>query len=238
MALTEGMNDIVDDMLFSYDARIKGMGDLFETSHQVLQGFRDSLLDTKEDRKIINNELRENLAKNESLRKRDFDNMMKGILSAQDDREKELRTLLNSYINEQKEMAQILRDSLDKLRTSVSNNEVVRINDFRDMMKDILVTQDRRKAYVTSKLKEFRKEQQETAERLKKLLAKGRDLRTRDLKLMLRELNINQKERLSHRQKRQIEVKNLLGGFNKKRGEATGKWRALQEQMKQRRAVL
>ncbi len=47
MTLAEDMNNNVDDMFSSYDAGIKSMGDFFETTHQVLLGFRDSLLDDK-----------------------------------------------------------------------------------------------------------------------------------------------------------------------------------------------
>ena len=91
------LKDVVEDIVTSYEARIQSIASIFDTTHQIFEGFQDSFLDAKQEREKVNAELRENLARNESLRRKDFDNMMNSILSSQDGREKEVRNLLKDY---------------------------------------------------------------------------------------------------------------------------------------------
>ena len=83
MPLAEERGNIVDHIVSSYETRVQNMGTLFHTTHQILQGFQDSLLDTKEEQEKLNAELREKFARNKSLRRKDFDYMMEGIISGQ-----------------------------------------------------------------------------------------------------------------------------------------------------------
>jgi len=219
MPLEEAIKNILEDIISSYEDRIHNIGAIFDTTHQILECFQDSFLDTRWEREKINAELRENLAKNESLRKRDFDNMIQGILSSQEEREKEVRNLLNRYLNEQKEMAHTLRENLKNFKDSLARGEAQRVKKFQGMIKEILTKQDERKDEVTSKLKEFQKEQQEMAKRLKELLDKGRELQIKDLKLMLKEFKAQRKERLVCQEERKKEVRSMLVDFKKERVE-------------------
>ena len=168
------MNKIVNNILSSYEARIKSIGSIFDTTHQILQGFQEALLDTRQEREKIRVELRESLTKNGSLRRKDFDNMMQSILLTQEEREKEVGNLLNQYFNEQREMAQALRERLERFKDSLARGEALRLKEFQSLIKEILAKQIERKDKVTSGLKEFQKEQEVLAKRLKGLLAKGR----------------------------------------------------------------
>jgi len=232
------MKNITENVISSYEWSIQSIEAILDTTHQFFEGFQDSFLDTKQERDKINGELRESLAKNESLRRKDFDNMMQGILSTQDEREKEVRNLLKTYLNEQKEMARALRENLEKFKDSIPKGEAQRVKEFQVMIKEILVKQDERKDKVTSKLKEFQKEQQEMAKRLRELLAKGKELRIKDLKSMLKEFKARHQERIARQGERRQEVKNLLGGFKKERVEAAKNWRSAQKKMAQRRTDL
>jgi len=229
------MEHIVNNIFSSYEARIQTMGEIFDTTHQLLKSFQESFLDTKQEREKINAALRENLAKNGSLRRKDFDNMMQGILSTQDEREKEVRNLLNSYLNEQREMAQALRERLERFKDSLARGEALRLKEFQSLIKEILAKQDERKDEVTSRLKEFQKEQEVSAKRLKELLAKGRELRIRDFKLMLKEFKAHHQERRARQEERGEEVRSMLGDFKKESVEAAKKWRDVQKKMAQRR---
>lgn len=213
--ISNGMKNIVDNIVSSYETRIQSISTLFDTTHQVLQGFQDSLLDTREERGKLNEELRENLAKNKSLRRKDFDNLMEGIILTQNEREKEVRNLLNSYLHEQKEMAQDLRKNLKKFKDSLAKGEARRVKEFQEMIREILVKQEERKDKVTLRLKEFKKEQIVLTSKLKELLAKGKELRIRDLKSMLQEFNARYKERLGRQEERKKEVRQLLDEFRK-----------------------
>lgn len=237
MSLVEELKSLTENIISSYESRIQSIEGIFDTTHQLLEGFQESFLDTKQEREKLSAELRENLAKNESLRKKDFDNMMQGILSIQDEREKEVRDLLKGYLNEQREMAHTLRDSLSKVKDALAKGEVQRVKEFQILIKDILARQEERKEEVTSKLKEFQKGQQEMAKRFKELLAKGSQLRIRDLKSMLREFKTQHKERIARQEERRDGVWSMLGDFKKERVEAAKNWQALQKKMAQRRSV-
>jgi hypothetical protein len=217
MPIAEDMRHIVDHTVSSYETRVQNIGTLFDTTHQILRGFQDSLLDTKQEREKLNAELRENLAKNKSLRRKDFEHMTEGIISAQNEREKEVRDVLNTYLNEQRAMARDLKENLGKFRDSLGEGEVQRVKEFQQMIKEILAKQTGRKDEVISKLKEFKKEQKMLASRLKELLAKGKDLRIKDLKRMLNEFKSQYEERLARQEERKREVRQLLGERKKAR---------------------
>jgi chromosome segregation ATPase len=217
MPLAQDMKNIVEDIISSYETRLEGMGVIFDTTYQLLQGFQDSFIDKKQEREKLIVELRNNLAKNNSLRKNDFDNMMQDILSTQDKREKEVRNLLNRYLNERKEMAQALRGNLEKFKDSLAKGEIQRVKEFQNMIKEVIDEQEKRKDEVTSKLKAFQKEQKEMAKRLKELLAKDKELRIEDLKSMLERLKIRNRERTDRQEQRKKEVHGTLSDLKKER---------------------
>ena len=95
MPLAKDMKNPLESIVSSYEAKIRSIGAIFDTTHQLLQSFQGSFLDTRQERERLKAELRENLAKNESLRKKDFDNIMQDILSTQERKEQEVRNLLN-----------------------------------------------------------------------------------------------------------------------------------------------
>jgi len=200
---------LMDDIISSYEERIAGVQSIFDTTHQLIEGFQDSFLDTKQEREKLKVELRENLAQSESLRKKDFDNMMQAILSAQEIKEKEVRDLLKNYLNEQRAMAHTLRDNLAEIKGALTKGEAIRVKEFQGIIKDILARQDERKDEVACGLKDFQKVQQEMAERLKELLAKGSELRIKDLKSMLKEFQARHKERIARQEERRGEVRHF-----------------------------
>lgn len=219
MPLTEDIKHTADNIIFSCEAGLQSLGAISDNTYQILQGFQDSILDIKQEREQIRAELRECLARNKSLRRKDFNNMMQGILSVQDERGKEGRNLMTNYFIDQKNTADALRENLAKFKDSLLKGEILRVKEFQEMIKKILATQEERKEEVTSELKEFQKERQEMAKKLKELLAKGRDLRIKDFKSMLEEFNISNKERITRQEERGEEVQGMLGNFKKKRVE-------------------
>lgn len=235
MPVYKDSNNLVNNILHSYEARIQSIGSVFDVTHQILQGFQDVLLDTRQERENIRAELRESLAKNESLRRKDFDNMMQGILLIQEERRQEVRNLLNRYLNEQREMVQALRENLKKFKVSLAKGEAQRIKGFKEIIKEILAKQDKRKEEITSSLKEFQKEQAMLSKRLKELLAKGKELRIKDFKSMVREFESQHKDRINRQQERREMVLNMLEAFKKQRVEAAENLRLGQKNKTQRR---
>ncbi|MBI4690598.1 MAG: hypothetical protein HY754_10085 [Nitrospirae bacterium] len=197
MPLKEDITHMFDAVIFSCEARLQSLGAISETTRQILQGVNDSLNDAKrypfpdikQERERIKAELRESLARNKSLRKKDFDNMMRGILSVQDEKEKEVRNLLNDYFIEQKSVTEALRENLAKLRESFHKGEVQRVKELQEQIKDILTGQEEGKKKVIARLKDFQREQQELIKNLRELLSRGKDLGINDLKLLRKKFN-------------------------------------------------
>lgn len=222
------LKNAAENVISSYETRIESVGAIFDTSHQIFDDFQETFLGNKEEGRKISAQLRDILAHNEHLRKKDFDSMTQGVLSAQEEREAEVKNLLKGYLNQQREMARTLRENLTKFKDALAKGGVQRVKEFHEMIKEVWTNQDARKEEVTSKLKEFQKEQQEMAKRLKTLLAKGRGLRIKDLKSMLQEFRTQHKERLAHRIERRKEVNKMLGTFKQERKETTQNWQVRQ----------
>ena len=220
MSVSEDMKNIVEDIVSSYESRIQNMSSVFDTACQLIGGFQDSSLDARQERQEIKVQIREILAENEHLRKRDFDNMMQDILSIQDERKKDIRDLLNGYLNEQREKANALRENLEKFRNSLAESEGQRVNEFRAFMQEIFAGQEKRKEEVISSLKEFQREQRETAERLRELLDKGKNLRIKDLKSVLKEFKILHYERSASREERKRKVRAMRDDVRREKIEA------------------
>jgi len=238
MTLAEGMQDIAENIVASYEMRSRSIGSLFDTAHQILEGFQQSFLDTRQEREIISAQLRESLTKNESLRRKDFDHMMQGILSTQEERERQVREGLNSYLTEQREMIHTLGDNLAKFKDALARGEAQRVKEFQPLIQEILAKQDERKNEVTSQLKEFQKQQHELARTLKELLAKGKELRIKDLKRMLEEFQAQHQERIAGQSERRKDARNMLDELKTERLAAGKNWQDMQKKMTQARAGL
>jgi hypothetical protein len=236
MASADKMKDIVDGIFASYEARSRSIGSLFDTTHQILEGFQSSFFEARQERAKINDQLRENLAENESLRRKDFDQMMRGILSAQEDRENHVREELNRYLVEQREMVHMLGDSLARFKDDLAGGETQRIKEFQSLIQEILAKQDERKNEVTSELQEFQKQQQALAHTLKELLAKGHELRIKDLKRMLGEFHAQRQERIFMQEERKMDVHGRLNELHKERVAAAMSFQEMQAKITQARA--
>ena len=236
MSLAEEMKDLVDNIFTSYEARSRSIGSLFDTTHQILEGFQSSFIEARKERETINNQLRESLTENESLRRKDFDQMMRGILSIQEDRENHVREELNHYLVEQGEMVHMLGDSLATIKDTLAEGEAQRIKEFKSLIQEIIAKQDERKNEVTFKLKEFQKQQQELTRTLKELLAKGHELRIKDFKQMLGEFHERRQERIFVQKERRLDVCARLNELHKERAAAAKSLQDMQKKMTQARA--
>lgn len=224
-ALSEDLKNIVDDIISSYETRIQNIESILEPIHQTLDTFQKSYLETKQEQEKASIQLRENLARNHHLRRKDFDQMMKNVLLTQDEKENLARDLLVSYLNQQKEMMSALKDNLAKAREALNNGQVDRIKELQGIIKEMFAQAEKRKEEVTTKLRELQEEQTQMLSRVKALLAKGEQLRIKDFKEMLREFRLQHQERIAQKHQRKQEVRRMLISFKKKRLE----WRESQK---------
>jgi hypothetical protein len=231
MPLEEDIDNTIENIIYSYEAKIRSIGAIFDTTHQLLNSFQISFLDTRQQRERLNAELRENLAKNESLRKRDFDSMMQDILSSQDQREKQVRDLLNSYLDEQKKMADVLRSNLGKIKDALAKGQAQRVREFQDTIKEILSNQEDKKRKAVLELEGFQQEQKDMLRALKELLNKGSGIRIKDLKSMLAAFKPQHKRRAIQPKEEKDTMQKAPGDFDGDRLDMAEGWQATQKKV-------
>lgn len=215
MGIADDIKRLTNEVVFSYESRISEVGIIIDNTYRILEEFK-----TK--RNEMSNQLKENLAKEGSLRKKDFDSTMEEILSRQDEREKQVKDLLRTFLEEQKEAAQTIKKNL-------SEGEKVRINDFKKILQDIQARQKGGENEVNMMLKEFQKGHKEMVESLRTLLDKGEAIRANDFKEMIKNIRSRQIERTN-------EVREKLDEFRKERQEMASEWHKLTIAMAKKRA--
>ena len=214
MGIAEDMKRVAEEIVSSYQSRISTVAMIIDNTHQLLEDFKNK-------RNEMSNHLKETLARQESLRKKDFDNMMKDILSHQDEREKQVRDLLKTFFEEQKEIAQVIKRNL-------AEGEKVRISDFKKMLENIKARQKTRENEASVMLKEFQTEYKEMAESLRSLLDKREAIRINEFKEMLKDIRSRQIERAK-------EVRTRLDEFRKERQDMASGWNRLTAVMAEKR---
>ncbi len=206
MGIAEDMKRLTQEIVSSYQSRVSTIGVIIDDTHQLLEDFRTR-------RSGMTNQLKETLAKGGSLRKKDFDKMMKDILSCQDEREQQVKDLLRTFFEEQKEIAEIVKNNLEE-------GEKVRIYDFKKTLQDIQTRQKTRENEVSMTLKEFQREYREMAESLRSLLDKEEVIQIKDFKEALKNIRSRQIERTK-------EVRAKLDDFRKEQQDVVSEWHRL-----------
>ena len=144
-----------DNIITSYETRIQKIQTAFqssenitESSYSLFDNVHNSLNDLKKERDILNSRLCETLAKNGSLRKKDYNTMMSGILSALEEKEKEAESQFLDFIEAQKETAQALKNSLLGIKDITSQDANEKITIIKEQLSHISKQQEMRKETV------------------------------------------------------------------------------------------
>lgn len=119
---------IAENIIASYEARIRVVKETVEDTHKMLGEFRRK-------REKMAEELRESLAKFQSLRKKDFDRMMGDILALQKEREESVKIMLSNFQTQEMKVVQDLRKML-------ARGENLRIQDFKKTLAKIKKDQE------------------------------------------------------------------------------------------------
>jgi len=215
MGIAEDMKRLGMEIVSSYESRISAVAMSIDSTHRILEDFKIKRVE-------ISNQLRETLAKEGSLRKKDFNEMMKDILSHQDEREKQVRDSLKTFLEEQKRIAEIIKKNL-------AEGKKVKINDFKKMLQDIQARQKTREDEVKTMLKEFRKEYEEMATSLRSLLDKAEAIRIKDFKETIKNIRLRQMERVK-------EVRARMNEFRTEHQDMASQWYGLTAIMTKKRA--
>ncbi len=178
-----------ENIITSYDSRIQKIQTAFqssenitESSHSLFDNVHHSLNDLKKEREVLNAKLCEALAKNGSLRKKDYNTMMSGILSALDEKEKEAEHQFLTFIEDQKETAQSLKNSLLGIKDIRSEDAGEKISIIKEQLAEISKLQETRKETVIRTFTDFQQMHNRMKECLEQLLEKGDHLVIQDIK--------------------------------------------------------
>jgi len=178
-----------ENIITSYESRIQKIQTAFqssenitESSHSLFDNVHHSLTDLKKEREILNARLCETLAKNGSLRKKDYNTMMSGILSALDEKEKEAESQFLTFIEDQKETAQSLKNSLLGIKDIRSQDASEKISIIKEQLAEISKLQETRKETVIRTFLDFQQMHNRMKDCLEQLLQKGDHLMIQDIK--------------------------------------------------------
>jgi len=176
---------------------------LMNQANQLLRSFQLEIEDMMAS-------LRDNLAKSESLRKKDFDSMMSSVTELRQRTEEEAEENLKRFRVEEEEM-------ISRLRNIVLSGSRSSLEDIKTIKEDILKRQKEREKKIIRALKRFQIEQEDIRVALKNLLSKGENVKIKDLKNMLKSLSVQQSER-------DEEMISMLEGFEVVREKIQTQW--------------
>lgn len=154
--------------------------------------------------------LKDILAKNRSLRRKDFDTMIADIQIQQAKREKGITHMIENFCKEEEETVAGLREILSGKSSST-------IESFNILKKKMLGRPKEREKRLSRMLKNFHRDQEEIAVVLRKLLEKGPAVRIKDLKAMIRAFQIEHQDEISG-------VDEILEEFERVKDEIGSQW--------------
>lgn len=202
----EQLRNIVEKIVGSYESKVKVVTSLIREVNQRVRDFhteQEQMTDT----------LKHILAKNECLRKRDFDAMMAGIRNQQEAREEEVSQMVEDFCKEEEETAAKLKDIL--MIRSCSTLE-----DFKVLKERMLNRPKERERRISRILKDFHRDQEELNTALRMLLEKGHSVRIKDLRAMVKAFHIDRKDENSR-------IDKILEEFEKVKDEISNQWQGV-----------
>ncbi|MCK9220343.1 MAG: hypothetical protein M0P47_09880 [Bacteroidales bacterium] len=194
------IDGFLDNIISSYETRIQKIQNAFqssenitESSHFLFDNVHNSLNELKKERDLLNSRLCENLAKKESLRKKDYHTIMSGILNALDKKEIEAEKQFLSFIEAQKETAKLLKNSILDIKNITLLDAGKQISIVKNQLSRISKQQEMRKETVMKTFMDFQKMHNNMIKCLENLLEKGDHILIQDIKnvkdQMLKEIN-------------------------------------------------
>jgi len=156
--------------------------DITESSYFLFDNAHHLLNNLKKERDILNTRLCETLAKNGSLRKKDYNTMMSGILGALDEKEKEAESQFLNFIEAQKETAQSLKNSLLGIKEILPQDNCEKISIIKEQLSQISKLQEMRKKKVMKTFLDFQQMHNKMMACLENLLKNGDHILIQDVR--------------------------------------------------------
>lgn len=220
------MKDLVLELVTSYENGISMAEALIANAYDVTAGFDQEWEEIGEKRERLKISLQEILARNCSLRRKDFNRHINRVLADSErkrdeieEEQKHVREVLKEYLDEQKALVASLKEKLvgfslgevdRSLLESLAGELRMAYQDKSDRIVGLLQGFQQR-------LKGFQAEQEEINHRLRRLVERGDGLRLEDLRQL--DAAYAREERKVERELRRLEVERLLARFGQQRRE-------------------
>ena len=203
---TEQILNIVEKIVGSYESKVKVVTSLMREVNQRIRNFHT-------EQEQMADSLKHILAKNECLRKKDFDAIMAGIQNQQEAREQEVSRMIEDFCKEEEETAAKLKDILMVRSCST-------LEDFRVLKERMLNRPKERERRISRILKDFHRDQEELNTALRMLLEKGPSVRIKDLRAMVKAFHIDRKDENTR-------IDRILEEFENVKDEISNQWQGV-----------
>ncbi len=206
MGAGQDLKALANSIIDSYEMRVSTVNTLMGQAYYFLKSFQTELEDM-----VVR--LRDNLAKAESLRKKDFEHMIEDVIECRRQREQEAEHSLKLFQEQEEEM-------VSRLRKIILGGSRSGLEDIEAIKEDISIRQKEREKRVIKTLKCFQMELEEFRAGLKKLLSKGEEIKIKDFKVMLNSMRAQQSDR-------DAEMIGMLEEFDVVRDKIQNQWQAV-----------
>ena len=204
MSAESDVKELAVSIIDSYEMRVSTVTTLMTQANNLLKSFQIEMED-------MITQLRDNLAKSESLRKKDFDIMMRTMVDRMREIEQEEQDRFIKFQLEESEM-------IGRFRRLVSGESLVVTEDMKTLREEVHTRQKERERCIVNGLKQFQIAHEEFRSGVKTLLLKGDGVRIKDLKQMLRTIK-------AHQYFREPEIIAILDSFDAVRNKVQNQWR-------------
>lgn len=181
--------EFIENVINSYETQIENIEKVFtaseavnDSSHHLFNDLNRSIAELSIERTDLNSKLRDNMAKNGSLRKNDYDCLMNDVFQVLNHMENEAKESFSYYLNDQKAMVKLIRENIIALKAKEKQSQKEMIGEFKNELENIMATQQRGKDMVISNFIKFQNMHNRLTLYLKQMLDKQNAVMCKDIK--------------------------------------------------------
>jgi hypothetical protein len=184
-------NSLLVGVINSYRDRIRKIQTAFQSSenitestHLIFANVQNSLNTLKKEREILNSKLSQAMAKNGSLRIKDYNLMMRDVLNLFNEKELDTEKQFFYFIEELKEATQSLKNRLLDIKDADYQHTSEKITTIKAQASQITELQGSRKEKVIKSFTDFQQMHNRVILNLEDLLKKGDSVSVKDIKFV------------------------------------------------------
>jgi polyhydroxyalkanoate synthesis regulator phasin len=192
-SLLEGVINSYDDRILKIQTAFQSSEDITESTHLIFANVQNSLNSLKKERETLNFKLSQAMAKNGSLRIKDYNIMMSDVLNLFKEKELDTETQFFYFIEELKKATQSLKNRLLDIKDTDYHQTSEKITIIKEQVSQITELQGSRKEKVIKSFTDFQQMHNRVILNLEDLLKKGENVQVKDIKFIkkkiIREIN-------------------------------------------------